>query len=137
MVTERRPGEAWRENNRLARQSIADREVFHKGGRKVLAGEWVDGLLPDDGVGLVDDDLDRLLADAPFVVYVVWSYSTPIHWVTREGGREAWYTIAEPPSKTSAGHRNLCPGYAPEREDNTAAVRRKRARRRARGLPVK
>lgn len=104
-------GEAWRRNNQEIRRLIASEEDFvAKGGR--LVGDYVDGLLPTFE-GLKDEDAERYLQDAPLIRYAVWSYGWPIHWVTDEGDG---YTITHPPSKTTAGHRNLCPGYKQTRE---------------------
>lgn len=105
-------GEGWRRNNLEHRWMIRERESF-KNAQGSLEGLYVDGMTEEDAYGLVGDDLDRFLDDAPLIAYVVLSYSTPIHWMTIDGDD---YTIERPPSKTTAGHRNLCPGYAPTRE---------------------
>lgn len=105
-------GEGWRRNNLEHRWMIRERESF-KNAQGSLEGLYVDGMTEEDAHGLVGDDLDRFLDDAPLIAYVVLSYSTPIHWMTIDGDD---YTIERPPSKTTAGHRNLCPGYAPTRE---------------------
>lgn len=105
------PGETWRRNNQELRALIADREAFTNP-RKTLEGMYVDGMTDEDAVGLTGDDLERFLDDAPFIDYVVVSYGTPIFW---EATHIDGYTIANPPSKTTAGHRNLCPGYEPTR----------------------
>ena len=103
------------ENNARWRALIASKEAFVNGTGS-LEGEYVDGVNPEDVLGLVGDDLDRLAKDGPLITYVVWSYNTPIHWVTIDGDS---YTVARPPSKTSTGHRNLCPGYRQTREKET------------------
>ena len=95
------------------RELIAERELFSNHDA-TLSGEYVDGLLPGEDAGaLVNEDLDRFTADAPFIDYVVRSYRTPIYWVCYDG-RD--YVIEEAPSKTTAGHRNLCPGRRQTRE---------------------
>lgn len=108
-------GEAWRRNNQEIRQLIANEEDFvAKGGN--LVGDYVDGLLPTFE-GLTGEDAERYLQDAPLIRYAVWSYGTLIHWVTIDGDK---YTITDPISKTTAGHRNLCPGYKQTREKGGA-----------------
>lgn len=92
------------------RDLIADREDFQA---RTVFGEWVDGVVPIGDEGLVEDDLSTFLDDAPFIRYVVYSYATPIHWVGTCAGEDDWYTIKRPPSKTTTGHRNKCPGYKP------------------------
>lgn len=105
-------GKAWRANNLQWRALIADQENFTNIG-KTLEGVHVDGLQDEDGFGLSGKDMSRFTRDAPLITYVVFSYDVPIHWAT-DGG--ATYTIERPPSKTTTGHRNLCPGYTPTRE---------------------
>ena len=112
MAGKKGQGEAWRANNLKVRALIADEEAF-RAKADHLVGYYVDGMLEDDAYGLSGDDLERFLRDAPFIVYVVMSYDTPIYWTTEVDGS---YTIANPPSKTTAGHRNLCPGYGQTRE---------------------
>ena len=94
------------------RELIAEREAFVNG-TGTLEGEYVDGLSLFDGQLLEGADLEQFEADHPFINYVVWSYNVPIHWVTLD---DRWHTIAKCPSKTTAGHRNLCPGYRQTRE---------------------
>lgn len=98
------------------RDLIADREDFTT---RSVSGEWVDGIVPIGDEGLVGEDLERFLAAAPFIQYIVYSYATPIHWVA-EGYA---YTIARPPSKTTTGHRNKCPGYEPWPREGAKGVR--------------
>lgn len=89
------------------RQLILDRESFEA---RSMVGEWVDGVIPTGSEELVGDDADRFQEDAPTINYIVFSYEIPIHWVTLDGRS---YTIKYPPSKTTTGHRNRCPGYKP------------------------
>ena len=112
-------GEAWRANNERWRELIADHEAFVNP-RRTLEGYYVDGMTEEDAVGLTTPDLERFLDDAPFIVYVVMSYGTPIYWLTMA---QSGYAIVSPPSKTTAGHRNLCPGYTPVRGDGWVAKR--------------
>ena len=125
MAGKKSHGKAWRVNNERWRELIADHEAFVNP-RRTLEGYYVDGMTEDDAPAtLTGADLERFLEDAPFIVYVVMSYGTPIYWLTmaQSAGNETGYAIVSPPSKTTAGHRNLCPGYTPVRGNGWVAKR--------------
>lgn len=96
--------------NQKRRALIAAKEVFSF---KTLRGDVAEGLDELDGVGLVGRDLEIFCEHAPLIDYVVISYETPIYWTTLTGEQ---HVIDSCPSKTTAGHRNLCPGRRQYRE---------------------
>lgn len=58
---------------------------------------------------LAGEDLARWLADAENVAYVVWSYRTPVWWVTWDGETYAAFNVG---GSTTAKHRNLALAWA-------------------------
>lgn len=101
--------------------AIRDREDFRTSG--ALMGESTSVGRYDSG-RLSGADYDQFVLDAPFIDYVVWSYSTPIawHYTDLSGTRTGWHVVAQKFSSTTTKHQsNLymvreCPGFFNESE---------------------
>lgn len=59
---------------------------------------------------LNDDEKKKFLLDYPVIVYTVYSYDTPIYWVTQDGTR---YRVQQKFSPTTSKHMGLCPVASP------------------------
>jgi hypothetical protein len=68
----------------------------------------LNAVLSDPG-RLKGESLARWLQDAQNVVYVVWSYRTPVWWVTWDG---TVYAAVDVGGQTTAKHRNLALAWA-------------------------
>ena len=80
--------------------AIRDREPFTTSGS--LKGEVVSGLTSWDSGRLSGPDLDRFHEDKSRIEYVVFSFATPIAWITEEG---EWYIVRAKFSPTTSKHQ--------------------------------
>lgn len=84
-------------------EAIRDHTPFKTYGS--LRADVVDGLGRYADYGYLSDaDLDRFIADSESIVYVVWSYSTPIAWATKDG---AEYKVEQKFSMTTSKAQGL------------------------------
>jgi hypothetical protein len=76
---------------------------------RVPTPDWgLNSVLRDPG-RLLGEDRERWLRDAQNVAYVVWSYRTPVWWVTWDG---TVYAAMDVGGVTTAKHRNLALAWA-------------------------
>lgn len=89
--------------SRETAQHIADRKPFTTSGS--MSAQSVDGLSAWDSGYLSGTDLDTFRAQCRAIIYVVYSYSTPIAWYWGEGAREGWHFVDQKFSSTTSKHQ--------------------------------
>lgn len=83
-------------------EALRNREPFVTGGAfSATAPSHVSTL---DSGRLSGEDFDRFREDAPTIDYIVWSYATPIAWVTRAG---TVYRVKQRFSLTTTKHQGM------------------------------
>lgn len=78
---------------------IRDRKPFNASS---LTGRVVEGLGYWDSGRLKGADLDKFRADCTGILYVVYSYTTPIAWYTEPGGVGTWHVVSQRFSTTTS-----------------------------------
>lgn len=81
-------------------QAIANAEDFTTHGS--LSGETIENRWQVSPGRLSGDDREQFHADRDSIVYVVWSYATPIAWKRSDG---TWHKVAQKFSVTTSKHQ--------------------------------
>lgn len=81
-------------------EAIRDRQDFDTHG--ALKGRNVRSCTAWDAGRLTGPDLVRFNDDCSHILYVVWSYATPIAWCTLSG---RWHKVAQKFSSTTSKHQ--------------------------------
>jgi hypothetical protein len=101
-------------------EAIRDREDFRTSG--ALYGEETGRMSVWQSGKLSGADYDQFVLDAPYVDYVVWSYSTPIawHWTSQNPTaqpQQGWHVVSQKFSPTTSKHQSNL--YMIKREEET------------------
>lgn len=90
-------------SGRVTAEAIRDRKTFKTHGG--LSASVMDGMGRFNYGHLAGEDREAFKRDAPHILYVVWSYSTPIAWWT--GTVRGWYAVQQKFSVTTSKHQGL------------------------------
>lgn len=88
--------------NRECSKLIAKREPFHNSTRSLTGATYSLGKTGK----LRNPELERFYSDVNDIVYVVYSYDTPIWWELSDGSK---YRVKQKFSATTSRHSGLCP----------------------------
>lgn len=89
--------------DRKVAEYIRDRRSFKTYG--AFSARKVDGLTVWDSGQLRGADLDQFRSDCLNILFVVYSYSTPIAWYSEPDGMGKWHRVSQKFSNTTSKHQ--------------------------------